>query len=96
MFIQKYGLILSFLNEIKDLLPRNQISTKLSKDEDLSKLYYIGQLVKCRVFEFDKEKASLITDEKDEQQEETDVAEFEQDYEIGDLIESDTVLQVYS
>jgi ribosomal protein S1 len=60
--VQKYGLLLSFFNDLKGLLPRNQISTSLevlSETTDLKKLFYIGQVTKCKVFEFNREKQQL-------------------------------------
>ncbi|CAF0850832.1 unnamed protein product [Brachionus calyciflorus] len=99
--IQKYGLILQFLNDIKGLLPRQEISSNLKQDEDLKNLYYIGQLIKCKVLDFDKGKqhvklSLLMDDQKENKKPEVknDEAEFEVEYEIGDLIESGTILQV--
>ncbi len=47
--IQKYGLLLSFLNDLRGLVPRNQISSsfaaKNDPDKDLKELFYIGYLI---------------------------------------------------
>ncbi len=68
--IQSYGILLSFLNDIKGLLPRQQISTSAllkNPNQDLKELYYLGQLIRCRVFSYDRVKQqvklSLIMDD---------------------------------
>ncbi len=70
--IQSYGLLLSFLNGLKGLLPRQQLSTLQDvRDEktDLKKLYHIGQLLKCKIFKYDSQrqqlKLSLIMKQQD-------------------------------
>ena len=111
--IQKYGLLLSFLNDLKGLLPRQQISTSMdvkSEDKDLKEIFYVGQLIKCKVFKYDSEKNQVklsllmkdssdskpaISEKPEEEPEETvSEVELEADYEIGDLIETATILQV--
>jgi ribosomal protein S1 len=96
--IQSYGLLLGFLNDLKGLLPRNEISTSstmLKSDQDLKELYYIGQIIKCDVLDFNKEKQqiklSLIMDTKSKK---NDHKKMEIEYEIGDLIESANIIQV--
>lgn len=55
--IQEYGLLVGFLNELKGLLPRDQISkAAANKAQKLNELYSVGQLLKCRVMEFNREK----------------------------------------
>ena len=94
--IQKYGLLLQFLNEVKGLLPRQEISTSLKPEEDLHDLYYVGQLIKCKVLDFNKEKQniklSLLMD--DVPKKKIVSVELENEYEIGDLIETGTIIQV--
>jgi ribosomal protein S1 len=106
--IQKYGLLLSFFNDLKGLIPRNQLSTSLevlSLDKDLKEVYYVGQVIKCKVFEFNREKQLLklsliMADDfkpnmaKIKNSEKTLQNLEKPDYEIGDLIESATILQV--
>lgn len=104
--IQKYGLLVSFLNDIKGLLPRQEISTLYKKDEDLKDLYYLGQLIKCKVLDFNKQKqlvkVSLIMDEtkkvnkklEAKKKDEIQSDQSEPEFEIGDLIEAGSVLQV--
>ena len=96
--IQSYGLLLGFLNDLKGLLPRNQISTSsslLKPDQDLKQLYYVGQLLKCNVLDFNEEKQqiklSLIMDSK---RKVNGDARLEVEYEIGDLIQSANIIQV--
>ena len=78
--IQPYGLLLSFLGELKGLLPRSHLSASQanatsgdgssSEKDDLGQLYRVGQLIQCRVFAIDRAKQliklSLIMDD-DEQ-----------------------------
>ena len=70
--IKDYGLLLSFLGEIKGILPRQEISKSITKEQDLNELYYLGQLIKCNVKQFSKEKntlkLSLLMDETKNQQ----------------------------
>lgn len=93
------------------MLPRQQISTSevvKSETYDLKEIYYVGQLIRCKVFKYDRErkqvKLSLIMKDKNqvesaelEAKKSTSVVEnmdFGPEYEIGDLIESATILQV--
>ncbi|RNA15089.1 RRP5 -like protein [Brachionus plicatilis] len=92
--IQKYGILLQFLNEVKGLLPRQEISASLRPDEDLKNLYYVGQLIKCKVLDFNKEKQHLKLSLLMEDAPKKKSQEFEAQYEIGDLIESGTIVQV--
>lgn len=68
--IKDYGVLLGFFNDLKGLLPRDQISKSLPKSQSLAEIYSIGQLVKCRVLDFDSEKKliklSLLMDNKNE------------------------------
>ena len=83
----------------------------MQKDDgqDLKKLYYLGQLVKCNVIDFDRQKEtiklSLIRDtnanangkkaeKKSDESEPLDQSKIEAEYEIGDLIESASIVQV--
>lgn len=67
--IKDYGLLLGFFDDLKGLLPRDQISRTLAKTQNLTEIYSIGQLIKCRVLDFNKEKRliklSLLMEEKD-------------------------------
>ena len=107
--IQSYGMLLGFLNDLKGLLPRQEISSSVQKDDgqDLKKLYYLGQLVKCNVIDFDRQKEtiklSLIRDtnangkkleKKSDESEPLNQSKIETEYEIGDLIESASIVQV--
>jgi ribosomal protein S1 len=109
--IQSYGMLVGFLNDMKGLLPRQEISSSVQKDDgqDLKKLYYLGQLVKCNVIDFDKQKETIklsfiremslngkkIQEKKrDEVDESVKETKIEIEYEIGDLIESATIVQV--
>ncbi len=100
--IQSYGLLLGFFNDIKGLLPRQFISTSTllkNPNQDLKELYYIGQLIKCKVFNFDKNKQqiklSLIMDSKKEDSKNSDEnKKIDLEYEVGDLVDTATILQV--
>lgn len=101
-------------------MPRQQISTSeliRSETYDLKEIYYVGQLVRCRVFKYDRlrkqVKLSLIMKDTDttetaddnkattnkkktNEQEAMDVTavDYEEEFEIGDLIDSATIVQV--
>ena len=99
--IQSYGLLLGFLNDLKGLLPRQEISASVQKDDgqDLKSLYHLGQLIRCHVIEVDNEKEtiklSLIRETKEKKAKaEVTPKKFEVEYEIGDLIETANVVQV--
>jgi len=102
------------------LLPRQQISTSplvRSETYDLKQIYFLGQLVRCRVWKYDsvrqQVKMSLIMDgveaetadagekveeqngkEEKEEEEQEEEEKGGDEYEIGDLIEEGTVVQV--
>lgn len=65
--IKDYGLLLGFFNDLKGLLPRDQISRTMPKTQSLTELYSLGQLIKCRVMNLDKDKGliklSLLMDD---------------------------------
>lgn len=65
--IKDYGLLIGFFNDLKGLLPRDQISKSMSKSQSLSDVYTIGQIVKCSVLDFDRVKRliklSLLMDD---------------------------------
>jgi ribosomal protein S1 len=101
--IQKYGLLLGFLNEMKGLLPRQEISASL-ENRDLKDLYYLGQIIKCRVIDFNKEKQqiklSLLMKQKDLTSEsitsdtENQVEKIDVEFKVGDIVSSATILNV--
>lgn len=66
--IKEYGLLLGFFNDLKGLLPRDQISRSLPKSQNLDDVYSLGQLVKCRVIDFNAQKKliklSLLMDQE--------------------------------
>ncbi len=97
----------------KGLLPRQQISTSelvRSETYDLKEIYNVGQLVRCRVFKYDRQrkqvKLSLIMKDKPESTSDANdinatpaetsemLVDYEDEYEIGDLIEYATIVQV--
>ena len=59
--IKDYGLMVSFNNDIKALLPRSEIIqlNEFNKNEDLKKLFSVGQLLKCRLCEINVAKQLL-------------------------------------
>lgn len=63
--IKEFGLIVSFLNDVKALLPLNDIAkfnnidSKKLTIEELSNLYYIGQLLKVRITFFDTKEQKI-------------------------------------
>jgi ribosomal protein S1 len=97
--IKEFGLLLGFMNDIKGLLPRQEISKSLSKDQNLNELYYLGQLLKCRVKYFNNEKQALklsllMDDQENGEKKQNDYVNKFETYESGDLVESVTILQV--
>ena len=111
--IQSYGMLLGFLNDLKGLLPRQEISASVQKDDgqDLKNLYYVGQLIKCNVIDFDKEKQTIklslireangqqtvVTNGKNKEKNGDMVKsekKFEVEYEVGDLVEAASIVQV--
>jgi ribosomal protein S1 len=101
--IKDYGLLLSFLGDMRGILPRHEISKSITKEQDLNELYYMGQLLKCTVKQFNKEKRtlklSLLMDADENQSEKTQNStgngnEIELTYEAGEMVESATILQV--
>ena len=111
--IQSYGMLLGFLNDLKGLLPRQEISASVQKDDgqDLKNFYYVGQLIKCNVIDFDKEKQTIklslireangqqtvVTNGKNKEKNGDMVKsekKFEVEYEVGDLVEAASIVQV--
>jgi ribosomal protein S1 len=104
--IKDFGLLLSFLGDMKGILPRQEISKSISKEQDLTQLYYMGQLIKCTVKQFNKEKRtlklSLVMDSENQNNEKvqkpkenaSNGEQFEISYEAGEMVETATILQV--
>lgn len=101
--IQDYGLLLGFMNDLKGLLPRSELSTtnKQTEKQNLKDLYYPGQLIKCHVLELNEAKRqfklSLIMNQPKDvtQQQNAEPAPVDLDaYEVGDRIESATIVQI--
>lgn len=66
--IKEYGLLIGFFNDVKALMPLKEITSlslkkeKLNKNEvlnELNKLFYLGQLIKCRVIDINIDKQQL-------------------------------------
>lgn len=57
--IKDYGLLVGFFNELKGILPRQEISKSITQTQDLNELYYQGQLIRCRVKHYNQEKQAI-------------------------------------
>ncbi|XP_018520155.1 protein RRP5 homolog isoform X2 [Lates calcarifer] len=82
--IKDFGCIVRFYNNVKGLVPLNQLSSEpISSPEEL---FYIGQVLKTKVLQCDPEKAKMVLSFKVAVEGETAKPEF--DCEVGTRLEA--------